>query len=52
MKTTRTLSLALALLLPALASAALNEGVMTYSGYLRTCGSPRDHGADPDLQAP
>ena len=41
MKTTRTLSLALALLLPALASAALNEGVMTYSGYLRTsAGAP------------
>jgi hypothetical protein len=38
MKTTAALSLALALLLPAAASAAPNAGVMTYSGVLRTPG--------------
>jgi len=34
MKTTRILGIALALLLPLVAPAALNEGVITYSGFL------------------
>lgn len=41
MKTTLTLSLALALILPAVAAPAPNDGVVTYSGYLRnSAGNP------------
>jgi hypothetical protein len=41
MKTTVALSLALALLLPVAASAAPNDGVVTYSGFLRNAaGNP------------